>query len=114
MCAEADRLVSEPAKASCRLYEMRSVSKADCSTYYVLQDDHRLRDMALWEDPEEGISDEAPVTGGRGDRGLKPIPEDAMRPSMDVSHKSGGALDGEVIEFMLVLHFLAIPSCSVM
>ena len=57
--------------------------------------------MALWEDPEEGILDEAPVTGSRGDRGLKPIPEDAMRPSMSVRNGSGGALNGEVIEFML-------------
>ena len=62
---------------------------------------------------EEGILDEAPVTGGQGDRGLKSIPEDAMRPSMDVRNGSGGALDEEVIVFMLVHHFLAFPSCSV-
>ena len=62
-----------------------------------MQDDQRIND-ALWDDPEGGTSG-APeggfADGGGGNRGLKPIPEDSMRPSMDASNGSAGPWNGE-------------------
>lgn len=57
-----------------------------------MQDDQSVRDLPQWEDTE-GVASRGPLDGGfpdggRGDRGLKPIPEDSMRPSMDVRNGS--------------------------
>ena len=59
-----------------------------------------MRDLPQWGDTEEGALrralDGGFPDGGRGDRSLKPIPEDSMRPSMDVRDGSEGVSNEEV------------------
>ena len=57
----------------------------------VLQDGHRLRPLPLLEDEEEGSSRVPEGAFADGSRGLKPIPEDALRPSIDASNGARGA-----------------------
>ena len=58
---------------------------------FVLQDGHRLRNLPLLEDEEEGTSRGPEGAFADGSRGLKPIPEDAMRASIEASNGAEGA-----------------------
>ncbi|CAK0786481.1 hypothetical protein CVIRNUC_009694 [Coccomyxa viridis] len=55
------------------------------------KDGHRLRTLPLSEDEEVGSSRGPEGVFADGSRGLKPIPEDALRPSMEASNGAGGA-----------------------
>ena len=74
----------------------------------VLQDGHRLRDLPLLEDEEEGSSRVPEGAFADGSRGLKPIPEDAMRPSTEASNGAEGAptsraLPNETVSLHIVM-----------
>ena len=56
-----------------------------------MQDDQQLKDLLLREDAEGGT-----LGGQSRERGLKPIPEDSMRLSSDVSNGSGTPFAGVV------------------
>ena len=63
----------------------------------VLQDGHRLRNLPLSEDEEEGSSRFPEGASADRSRGLKPIPEDAMRLSIEASNGAGGAPDARAL-----------------